>query len=238
MGRFVLVHGAFDGSWAWARLARVLRSRGHEVYTPTLTGCGAKVHLLSRAVSLETHIEDVTSFLFHEDLTNAVLVGHSYAGAVVTGAADRVPERVKHVVYLDAAAPVAGQSASGAFTEGTADKLEAMSEGDGWLLPPLPSHAIGISETDAPWFEARRHPHPLRTLQEPLRLGGAIDRVPRSYVTCKRHEGLVTLFGVDPLTPFVERAKKEGWRLTALDAPHEVMFTHPDEVAEVLAMHA
>src|SRR3972149_5119926 len=110
MATFVLVHGSFGGGWVWQKVTPLLRAGGHEVYTPRLTGVGDRSHLLNCGVDLTTHITDVASLLFYEDLSDVVLVGHSYAGMVITGVAAKVPERLKLLVYLDAYVPDAGQS--------------------------------------------------------------------------------------------------------------------------------
>lgn len=110
MQTYVLVHGGGHGGWCYQPLARILRAAGHEVYTPTLTGLGERSHLLSTGIDLDTQIQDVVSVLEFEDLDNVILVGHSYGGLVVTGAADRVPDRVGHLVYLDSFNPANGQS--------------------------------------------------------------------------------------------------------------------------------
>jgi len=238
MATFVLVHGAFEGGWCWSRVARLLRAAGHEVHTPTLTGCGERFHLLSRSVSLELYIADVSAVLRYESLVDVILVGHSFGGTVATGVADRERERIRRVVYLDASAPVEGQSASGAFAEGTADKLREMSASEGWLLPPLPARAVGVTNPlDVALLAALRHPHPLHTLSEPLRLQHGETKIPRTYVTCARHEGLTELFGVDPLTPFVDRARREGWDMREINAGHDVMLsrarTSTGKVAEI-----
>ena len=234
MASFVLVHGAFNGAWVWQRVATRLRAAGHSVLTPSLTGTGDRAHLLSRDVTLSTHVEDVVSSVTHEDLRDIVLVGHSYGGAVITQAAERIAERLRRLVYLDAAAPVSGQASTGAFAEGTADKLDELSDAD-WLLPPLPLAVVGVSdEADGAWMDARRHPHPMPTLSEPLRLEGKSDAVPRSYIVHTQKQAMVELFGVDPLAPFVARAKEQGWRMQEIAAGHDAMFTHPQEVADAL----
>src|SRR3954453_21148411 len=102
MATFVLVHGAWHGGWCWRRVAPLLRVAGHAVYTPTLTGLGERAHLLTREVGLETHIRDTVNVLECEELNDVILVGHSYGGIVITGTAERAPERVGHLVYLDA----------------------------------------------------------------------------------------------------------------------------------------
>jgi pimeloyl-ACP methyl ester carboxylesterase len=236
MSCVVLVHGAFHGGWVWKRVAPLLTRAGHDVHTPTLTGAGDRVRELSRAIGLSTHVDDLEAFLYHQDLRDVVLVGHSYGGTVMTAAADRLPDRVAHLVFLDASAPVHGQSASGAFSEGTAAKLDEMAAGDGWLVPPLPLPVVGItSPADCAWVEPRRHPHPMRTLQEPLDLmhrGKPPWR--QSYVVHRDKQAMVALFGVDPLAPFVARARREGWPMRELDAGHDAMITHPAEVAEAI----
>src|SRR5437867_3282753 len=110
MATFVLVHGASTGGWYWAPVRSLLRDAGHEVHTPTLTGLGERCHLLSRGIGLDTHIQDVVNALVYEDLRDVVLAGHSYSGMVVTGVADRVPERIAHLVYVDAFVPHHGES--------------------------------------------------------------------------------------------------------------------------------
>lgn len=108
MTSFVLVHGAWCGGWIWKHVASALRARGHDVLTPTLTGLGERAHLASPEVGLGTHVEDVVRVLEYDDLTDVVLVGHSYGGMVVTGVGDRVPERLAQLVYLDAFVPREG----------------------------------------------------------------------------------------------------------------------------------
>src|SRR5262245_44258791 len=105
MATFVLVHGAWHGGWCWRKLRTMLRAAGHEVYTPTLTGLGERSHLGNAAVGLATHVRDVANVLFYEDLSSVVLVGHSYGGMVIGGVAHQAPERLAHLVYLDAFVP-------------------------------------------------------------------------------------------------------------------------------------
>ncbi len=237
MATFVLVHGAFTGGWHWQRVRHQLQKAGHEVYTPTLTGAGERGHLLSRDIRLAVHVKDVTSLLFHEDLHDVVLVGHSYGGVVITAVAEQAADRIKQLVYLDATVPAHGQAATGAFTEGTADVLSQMSSGTDWLLPALPLSAVGVSlPADVEWMTPRRGPHPLATLHEPVHLESeAARRLPRSYIRCTQRQGLVGLFGVDPLAPFYAKAVAEGWPVRDLDSGHDAMVTVPTQVAEVLA---
>lgn len=239
MACIVLVHGAFHGGWVWSRVAPRLRAAGHDVLAPTLTGCGDRVHLLTRDVGLATHVDDLVATLEHEDVRDAVLVGHSYGGTVATAAAARVPERVARLIYLDAQAPVDGQTATGAMGDATAAGLATLSD-DSWQLPPLPLDVVGVVDPlDVAWVSPRRHPHPMRTLLEPVAIGaGALDRIGRAYVACTQHAALAALFGADPLAPFVARARREGWPLTEVDAPHDVMVTDPAAAVAAILAHA
>src|SRR5688572_12471656 len=110
MATFVLVHGGWDGGWAWRSVAKDLQAAGHEVFTPTLTGSGERVHLASPEIGLDTHIQDIVNVLRFENLSDVLLVGHSYGGMVITGVAEQMPERIDQLIYLDAFAPRDGES--------------------------------------------------------------------------------------------------------------------------------
>ncbi len=158
MAIFVLVHGAWHGGWCWQRVARLLRAAGHDVYTPTLTGLGERAHLLSPAIGLDTHIKDILGVLFYEDLRDVVLVGHSYAGMVITGVAEQTAKRLRHLVYLDAFVPWEGQSLLDLMgeTEALIVRERAARDGDGWCVPPLPLEAFGVTKpADLAWAGAR-----------------------------------------------------------------------------------
>ena len=105
MATFVVAHGAWSSGWAWKKMRPLLRAAGHEIFTPSYTGLGERSHLSSPDVTLETHIQDIANVLFYEDLTDVVLIGHSYGGMVATGVADRASERIRQVIYLDAFVP-------------------------------------------------------------------------------------------------------------------------------------
>jgi pimeloyl-ACP methyl ester carboxylesterase len=236
---FVLVHGAFYGGWCWQRVAQRLRAAGHQVHTPTLTGCGDRFHLLTREVGVETHVRDLVATLEHEDVADAVLVGHSYGGTVITLAASRVPARVKQLVFIDGQTPFDGQTASGALAEGSSEKLAELSSGDEWLLPALSLDVMEVVDSaDIAWVGPRRHPHPMRTLLEPVRYEESkLAAMRKSYIACTRHERLIALFGVDPLLTFVQRAEREGWRVDRLDSGHDPMITAPDALTQLLVSH-
>src|SRR5712691_2750251 len=137
MAVFVLVHGGWHGGWCWRRVTPYLRAAGYDVYTPTLTGLGERAHLATPATGLDTHIRDVLGVLAFEELSDVVLVGHSMAGMVVTGVAERASERLAHLVYLDADVPRDGEcdlDCNGLRGEARA-AFEARA-GSGGLLPP------------------------------------------------------------------------------------------------------
>jgi pimeloyl-ACP methyl ester carboxylesterase len=141
MATFVLVHGGWAGSVVWRQLAPRLRKAGHEVYAPTLTGIGARKHLLNREIDLDTHIQDVIGVIDDADLSDIVLVGHSYGGMVISGAADRVPEKIASLVYLDAFVPENGQSC---FTMSPPDRRPVTVPGEDWLVAPRTSAGFGL----------------------------------------------------------------------------------------------
>src|SRR6266576_377571 len=161
MATFVLVHGSWAGSVVWRQLAPRLRKAGHEVYAPTLTGIGARKHLLNREIDLDTHIQDVIGVIDDADLSDIVLVGNSYGGMVISGVADRVPEKVASLVYLDAFVPENGQSL---FSLLPPDRRLATVPGEDWLVAPIPSASFGFKrpEVIALW-EGKSGPHPLAT---------------------------------------------------------------------------
>jgi pimeloyl-ACP methyl ester carboxylesterase len=233
MTTYVLVHGGAHGGWCYRDVAGRLRAAGHDVFTPTLTGLGERAHLLSPAVNLDTHIADVVAVLHYEDLRDVVLVGHSYGGMVITGVADRAPERIGHLVYLDAATPVHGES----LAELAAPLIEvARRQGrvvDGIelvLFPgtePLPHYGV-TDPDDIAWMAERLTPHPYRCFDQPLRLAdeAAVARIPQTQIVCT-----ATLPTRDPARM---AAAREAGRLWAIDTGHDLMITAPGAVAELL----
>src|SRR5512143_1846187 len=144
MANYVLVHGGWHGAWCWDKVVPLLRAAGHSVYTPTLTGLGEQAALLTPEVGLDTHIQDMVSLIEANDLQQVILVGHSYSGMVITGVADRLPSRIRHLVYLDAAIPRDGQSLADLLPMGgTMFRREANKNGDGWRVNPPPERPHG-----------------------------------------------------------------------------------------------
>jgi len=229
MATVVLVHGAWHGAWCWSPVVPLLRAQGHVVFAPTLTGLGERAHLASPLVNLETHIEDVVALLRYEQLTDVVLVGHSYAGQVITSVADRAPAHVRRLIYLDAFLPEDGDSAMDLLPEPVAEefKVAATEQGLGWLIPPPPLEVLGVKDpADEAFLSSRLNFHPLRTYLDPVRLSGAGQQVPGAFVECTEW---IRAFG-----PFRERAAERGWPVSELRTSHEAMVTAPQAVADTL----
>ena len=230
MATFVVAHGAWSAGWAWKKMRPPLRERGHELFTPSHTGLGERSHLAHKDIDLETHIADIVGVLQFEDLREVTLIGHSYGGMVATGAADRAADRISRVVYLDAFVPRNGQALIDLQAPERRARLQqdAQTAGDGWRLPPNPMPA-DTSEADAAWANPRRVMQPLKTFLQPVRLTGAVETLPRTYIYCKRARP------DDTFRQFAERARTEpGWTLFEIDASHNPHITAPLVLAKLL----
>src|SRR5258708_35438369 len=162
MTDYVLIHGAWHGSWCWARVRGLLAAGAHRGFTPTLTGVGERSHLLSRDVGLDTHIADVANLMIWENLRDVVLVGHSYSGFVARHVADRMPDRIRSLIYLDAFVPENGKTLFDYLPDnGEGDRKLAVAHGDGWRVPPRPASFFAVNAADAPWVDSQCTMHPL-----------------------------------------------------------------------------
>lgn len=231
MATFVLVHGAWRGGWIWKRVRKELARRGeHEVFTPTLTGCGDRSHLLAPSNDLETHIADVANLIRWEELDDVVLCGHSYAGCVVTGVADRLPERVRSLIYLDAFVPEDGQSLHDTLPpEQRAGQIEgARLHGEGWKAAPIPAELFNAAVEDREWVNAQGTVQSLATFAQRLELRGGIRKIRDvRYV-------LATDFPGSVFPQFYEKARARNWRTYTVACGHDVMLARPQEVADIL----
>lgn len=231
MSTYVLVHGAWHGSWCWKRVRSALRAQGHEVFTPTLAGVGERSHLISRDIDLDTHIDDIVNLIKWEELSDVVLCGHSYGGCVASGVADRVPDRIHSIVYLDAFVPGDGESLLQHVPEGQAAMLlQGTKEvGEGWKMPPIPAEVFNVNENDRDWVNSQCTLHPLACFEQPISLTGALDQVTNVvYIRATEFvEG-------SPFGPFEDKARAKGWKVVRMAAGHDVMLDLPDELTGVL----
>jgi pimeloyl-ACP methyl ester carboxylesterase len=231
MATFVLVHGAWHGSWCWKRVRRALQGEGHDVFTPTLTGVGERSHLLSRQVNLETHILDVENLIRWEELSDVVLCGHSYGGCVISGVADRVPDRIRALVYLDAFVLEAGENLAKHVPEAQYKQLleGAKTVGEGWKVPPIPAEVFNVNAADREWVNRQCTMQSVETFQQPISLAGGVGKI--------RNVTFVLATGFaegSPFPPFYEKAKARGWNAITMSCGHDVMLDRPDELTRML----
>ena len=237
LSTFVLIHGAWHGGWCWSRVARLLRAQGHEVHAPTLAGMGEHAHLLTRQITLDTHVDDVVGAIETRELTDVVLVGHSYGCIIITGAADRLhgSGRLARMVYVDGAVPRDGD---GWYSSHTAPAREARNRSAldaGGLFLPTPDAAVfGIADPDdLAWVARRLRPHPYGTYLSPLRLpnlaqGQGAAALPRTYIDC------VKPFYSD-FNGVKQRVKADpAWRYLEIQTGHDAMVSAPVELAGLL----
>ena len=238
---FVLVHGAWHGGWCWDEVAARLRARGATVYAPSFTGMGERAAERDRFHGLETWLEDIAAVLRDGDLHDVLLVGHSFGGMVITGIADRMPERIAQLVYLDAAVPKSGQSMMTQNPEGTPEfneqrQAELEARRDEWLAPP-PPEKLGMGAT-TPAVLAREQalmtPHPMASFLDRLVLQGGGAPIPSSYIGCANppmpHGGFVEHHAHVAAGDYGAH-----WHHAQLPTGHLCMATDPDRTAAALA---
>ena len=223
MAIYVVLHGGTAGGWILGRVARRLRKAGHDLYTPTYTGLGERSHLLNREIGLDTHIQDVLNVLYYEELNDVILVGISYSGMVITAVAEAVPERIDHLVYVDAFVPHDGESLAdlcGTQVMAQVDEI-VQTRGDGWLLPAFKE------------VEPRSTDHPIKTFYDKVDVKNPVaTALPRTYICCteKSEDSIFT----KPLYQMAQRAKDAGWRYRELPTDHLPERDMPDELTALL----
>jgi pimeloyl-ACP methyl ester carboxylesterase len=232
MARYVLVHGGGHGGWCYQPVARLMRAQGHEVYTPTLTGLGEREHLLSPAVDLETHITDVLKVLQFEDLEEVILVGHSYGGMVISGVADRATERIRNLVFLDAAMPQNGQSLvdhAGPMMLAARTRSRMVNGMELVLFPGEdPMSFFGVQDPgQIAWMKPKLTPHPWKCFEQKLVLKNeaAMRKLPQSVIACSYH--------MNDQARAALKALSNG-RFWEIDTGHDLMITEPAAVAGML----
>ncbi|MEW1658593.1 alpha/beta hydrolase [Streptomyces sp. NPDC093707] len=245
MTAFVLVSGGYTGGWIWREVATLLREQGHTAHPVTLTGMGDRRHLAGADTDLDTHIEDIVQVLDHEDVSEAVMVGHCYGLHPALGAADRRAERVASVVHLDGGMPSDGDAGVDVMPEALRDRLlrRAAELGGGRMAPPPPlddkelwGDLTGVSPADRERMKRLAAPQPMGTLTQPLRLAGAATELPGTGVFCTANGLSIAL-----VEALVAAGDPRSARLTDpkvgyfdLDTGHYPMLSQPGELTEVL----
>lgn len=228
MATYVLVHGAWHGAWCWKRVARLLRDKGHEVYTPTLTGVGERSHLLHPAIDLDTQIMDVVNEITWHGLNDIVLVGHSYGGLVVSGVTEQLERAIASIVMLDAFYTESGEALLDMQPPARRQAfLDAQANG-AITFPPLSAAYFHVNAKDAAWVDKMCVPHPLKCFTQPLALTGARERIAkRTYIRASAYPSIA--FDLSS-----ERATANGWRVYDVPCGHDVMLDMPERLTEIL----
>ena len=233
---YLLVHGAWHGGWCWERVAERLRAAGHRVFTPTLTGLGDRAHLIAPNVGLATHVEDVIATLEMEDLSDVVLVGHSFGSAVISGAADARADRIRRLVFLNSFLVQSGQTPFSQLPpemvetrKATAIKTSGLFCETLAMAPPPPS-VFGINDAnDAAWVASRLKPHPIKSYEDTLTLKRPLGAGrPTTYIAC-----------TNPTYQAIARAREwvkaqPDWTYLELETGHDAMILAPDALTEML----
>jgi pimeloyl-ACP methyl ester carboxylesterase len=226
---FVLVHGGWRGGWCWRRVSDQLEKKGHKVFTPTLTGLGERSHLLAKGINLQTHTTDIVNVVKYERLNNIVLVGHSYAGLVITPAAEQIGPQIASIVFLDAFLPQVGESAMTTASQTSQDAIKAAVERGEIFTKPLPASLFGDNEKDRPWIDGLSTPHPILTLTDSCVATDAREKIAKkTYIRALRYNN-------PAFNNALARTKADKtWRTYELDSGHDVMADMPDRLVEIL----
>jgi pimeloyl-ACP methyl ester carboxylesterase len=228
MADFVLVHGAWHGAWCWKKILPVLWSAGHRAFAVTLSGTGERAHQLSSDIRLRTHVDDVAAVVEAEELRYAIVVGHSYGGMVITGLADRMPDRIARLVYLDAVVPQPGESWSTTHPAETQNLRRQAIAATG-SIPPADPALFGLTGEDAQWVARRQTPQPGGVYDDPLHFDSArVAALPRTFIDC--HAPALATIAV-----MRERVRREpGWQMLEIATGHDAMISAPQELLHQL----
>jgi pimeloyl-ACP methyl ester carboxylesterase len=238
MANFVLVHGAWHGGWCWQRVTSALQAQGHRVHALTLTGLGERAHLLSPAITLDTHIDDVISAIEVEELHDVILAVHSYAGMIGTAVADRLGKHLKHLVYVDAVVPKPGESWSSTQSAAVQQqRLSAAQASTRFSFPPPDPEVFGLKDADHAWVKRRQTPHPGNTYQAPLDFDvKRVAAIPRTFVNCTQP----ALGTIEPSRLRVKDAKfwDGAWlphsKVVEIKTGHDPMISEPAALTKIL----
>ena len=228
---FLLIHGAWHGGWVWNEISEILRYQRYSVTTPTLTGLGEKKHLLSPKITIETFIEDVVNHIIFENLNNIILVGHSFAGSVISGVADRLKDRIQKLIYFDAMILIDGQKPFDITPKETVEQRIELAKkfGNNISIPAPSADAFGVFDIKKSLLlEEKLTPHPLSAFQSKLILKNEVGNgIPLSYIFCTKPV-------YKSLESSREVVRKMKWPIFELNAGHDAMLTHPKETLNLL----
>ena len=227
---FVLVHGAWHGGWCWRDVAAVLRTAGHQVFTPTMTGLGERAHLLNAQVGLSTFIDDIAAVIRSEELDNVVLVGHSFGGHVINGVADRMPQLLRQLIYLDGLVVQHGQSALSIMPPAVQAERTRTMDAEGLRMTIPSPDQFGLSDpAQLAWVMRQLTPHPLKGYTEPLQLQHPLGNgLPKTYIA-------VTDPWYPPLAELRQWVRSQpDWDWRELAACHNAMVSAPLALASLL----
>jgi len=226
---FLLVHGAWGGGWHWRRVADRLRSRGHIVFAPTLTGLGERAHQLHPGVNLSLHIADVLAVIKYEQLNDFVLVGHSYGGCVISGVAEAIPDKIRSVVFLDAFVPDNGDALVDLVQLAVQEIIRGAQARGETTVPVRDAAAFRMNEKDRAWADSLAGPQPIGTFLEKIKLTGARERIAKkTYVRASGYPNV-------SFDKAYARAKADPtWRTYEVNCGHHVMIDEPERLTEIL----
>jgi pimeloyl-ACP methyl ester carboxylesterase len=228
---FLLIHGAWHGGWVWNEISEILRYQRYSVSTPTLTGLGEKKHLLSSKITIETFIEDIVNHIVFENLNNIILVGHSFAGSVISGVADRLKDRIQKLIYFDAMILIDGQKPFDISPKETVEQRIELAKkfGNNISIPAPSPDAFGVFDIKKSLLlEEKLTPHPLSAFQSKLILKNEVGNgIPLSYIFCTKPV-------YKSLESSREVVRKMKWPIFELNAGHDAMLTHPKETLNLL----
>ena len=228
---FLLIHGAWHGGWVWNEISEILRYQRYSVSTPTLTGLGEKNHLISSKITIETFIEDVVNHIVFENLNNIILVGHSFAGSVISGVADRLKDRIQKLIYFDAMILIDGQKPFDITPKETVEQRIELAKkfGNNISIPAPSADAFGVFDIKKSLLlEEKLTPHPLSAFQSKLILKNEVGNgIPLSYIFCTKPV-------YKSLESSREVVRKMKWPIFELNAGHDAMLTHPKETLNLL----
>jgi pimeloyl-ACP methyl ester carboxylesterase len=230
MTTFLLVHGAWHGGWCYRRVESLLRAKGHIVFAPTLTGLGERSHLFRGDLDLDDHVIDVLQVIHYEQLDDIVLVGHSYGGMVVSAVADRVPEKIRTLVYLDAFVPEDGKCQMDYMPAELNDMCRASAAEQDGGITPIPAEALQVNEADVAWVNRLCVNHPIATIEQRASLSEGINKLSGRKVYISASKSANGLFGQF----YAKFTDDPSWKTYSVTSGHDIMVDAPEPLTEIL----